>query len=80
MPISTLKKEPGTSRGVPGQNDLGPGTFSPGPLVPGLRYTQSPGTKKSWDLETPKVPGLKNWKSPGKMPTLHCTTTFCVQC
>ena len=37
--------------------------------VPGPRDTQSSGTKKSWDLETPKVPGFENGKSPGKMPT-----------
>ena len=65
MPISTLKKvlgHPGTS-----QDKM---AWVPGPLVPGPRDPQSPGTKKSWDLETPKVPGPVHGKSPGKMPTL----------
>ena len=54
MTISTLKKGPGTSWEVPGQNGLGP------------RDPQSPGTKTSCDLKTPKVPGLENGKVPGK--------------
>ena len=47
---------------------FGPGT--------GLRGPESPGTKKSQDLTSPKVPGLENQKSPGTMETL--LHTYCV--
>ena len=65
MPISTLKKVPG--RPGKSQDKM---AYVLGLKVPGPRDPESPGTKKSWDLETPKVPGLENGKSPGKMHTL----------